>query len=179
MSQNELQSLTISHHAQKSFNEGKKLLRPKESLRLFSDSFPCVRTSQSQSNYVTCFACAVAIYRMGNRSGAKIRGKWERKWKMAPGLKWPKNGHRNGKNREKWPKSHFWSHFSISVAMFRPFQAGGHFPFSFPFSPDFCAGPVSHSVDAHRTRNTCCIQVRSDNADSVQLVRDFAQGLMK
>ena len=35
------------------------------------------------------FASAVAIYRMGNRPGAKIQGKWERKWKMAPGLTWP------------------------------------------------------------------------------------------
>ena len=83
-------------------------------------------------------ASAVPIYRMGNRSSAKIQGKWERKWKMAPGLKWPKNGRRNGKNREKWPKSHFCGHFSISVAIFRPFQAGGHFPFSrcWIFSPD-------------------------------------------
>ena len=30
--------------------------------------------------------------------------------------------------------------FSISVASFRPFQAGGHVPFSFSFSPDFCVG---------------------------------------
>ena len=29
--------------------------------------------------------------------GATIPGKWERKWKMAPGLKWPKNGCRSGK----------------------------------------------------------------------------------
>ena len=35
---------------------------------------------------------------------------------------------------------------SISVAIFRPFQAWGHFPFSFPFFRDFCSGPVSHSV---------------------------------
>ena len=27
----------------------------------------------------------------------KSEQKWERKWKMAPGLKWPKNGRRNGK----------------------------------------------------------------------------------
>ena len=60
------------------------------------------------------------------------------KMEMAPGLKWPKNGCRNGKNRERWPKSHFGGHFSISAAIFRPFQAGGHFPFFFlPFSPGF------------------------------------------
>ena len=31
-------------------------------------------------------AMEVAIYRMGP-------GKWDRKWEMAPGLKWPKHGH--------------------------------------------------------------------------------------
>ena len=44
----------------------------------------------------------------------------------------------------------FGGHFSISVAIFRPFQARGHFPFSFPFSPDFCAGPVSHSSEKNK-----------------------------
>ena len=29
--------------------------------------------------------------------------------------------------------------FSMSLAIFRPFQAWAHFPFSFPFSRDFCA----------------------------------------
>ena len=47
-----------------------------------------------------------------------------KKLKMAPGLEWPKNGRRNGKNGEK---SHFGVHFSTSMAIFRPFQAGGHF----------------------------------------------------
>ena len=74
----------------------------------------------------------------------------EKNGKCPPGLKWPKNGCRNGKNREKMAKIPFWGHFSISVAIFRPFQAGGHFPF---FS-DFCAGPVSHSVDGHRARKS-------------------------
>ena len=77
----------------------------------------------------TIVACAVAIYRMGNRAGAKIRKKWEKKWKMPPGLKWPKNGHRNGKMAPKWDFGHFFSIFFISAAIFRPFQAGGHFPF--------------------------------------------------
>ena len=72
----------------------------------------------------------------------------------APGLKWPKNGHRNGKMAPKWDLGHFFSIFSISAAIFRPFQAGGHFPFSFPFFSDFCARLVSHSVDGHRARNT-------------------------
>ena len=30
-------------------------------------------------------AMEVAIYRMGSGAGAKIPGKWERKWKMVPG----------------------------------------------------------------------------------------------
>ena len=48
-----------------------------------------------------------------------------------PKLAWPKNGRRNG--GKKWPPEAFF----------------GHFPFSFPFSPDFCGRPVSHSVDGH------------------------------
>ena len=87
---------------------------------------------------------AVAIYRMGNRSGAKIRGKWERTWKMAPGLKWPKNGHRDGKMGPKRECRHFVSIFSIPAAIFWAISGRGpifhvlsHFP------PDFCTGPVS------------------------------------
>ena len=96
------------------------------------------------------FAIEVAIHRMGNRPGTKIPGKWERKWKMAPGLKWPRN---MATEMEKMAnKSHFGVHFSVSVAIFRPFQAWGHFPFSFPFSRDFCVGPVSHSVYGHFNR---------------------------
>ena len=52
------------------------------------------------------------------------------------------------------PKSHFWVHFSISAAIFRPFRAWGHFPFSFPFFRDFCSGPVSHSVNGHFHRKS-------------------------
>ena len=89
---------------------------------------------------LTGLACAVAIYRMGNRSGAKIRKKWERKWEMAPGLKWPKNGRRNGKNREKWPKSHFGAIFPFRRPFFGHFRPGAIFHFlshSFRiFAPD-------------------------------------------
>ena len=96
-------------------------------------------------------ASAVAIYRMGNRSGAKNTGKMGKKMENGP----------RPEMAEKWPPKWknemgfgpFFLYFSISAAIFRPFQAGGHFPFSFPFSPDFCAGPVSHSVDGHRRRN--------------------------
>ena len=78
---------------------------------------------------------------MGNRSGAE---KWERKWKMAPGLKWPKNGRRDGKNGEKMAK------IRILGAIF-PFRWPffGHFRpgtiFHSHFSRIFCAGQVSHS----------------------------------
>ena len=69
--------------------------------------------------------------------------KMGKKWKMAPGLKWPKNGRRNGKNREKMAKIPFWGHFSISVAIFRPFQAGGHFPI---FSHFFRILATAHAI---------------------------------
>ena len=73
---------------------------------------------------------------------------------------------------EKWPPKwdfgHFFAIFSISVAIFRPFQAGGHFPFSFPFSLGFCAGPVSHSVDGHRTRKHCPLSSPSFCGDFLQ-----------
>ena len=74
------------------------------------------------------FARAVAIYRMGNRSGAKIQKEWE---KMENGPrpdmaeKWPPKW-KNGPKMGFWP---FFLYFSISAAIFRPFQAGGHFPF--------------------------------------------------
>ena len=71
-------------------------------------------------------------------------GKCEREWKMAPGLKWPKNGH-----RKNGPRNGTLAIFPSSAAIFRPFQAWGHFPFSFPFSQDFCGRPVSHSVNGH------------------------------
>ena len=109
-----------------------------------------------------------------NGPGAKIPEKWERKWKMAPRPKWPKNGRRNGKMD---PKMGFWPDFdpfSISAAIFRPFQAWGHFPFSFPFFRDFCSGPVSHSVNGHFDRNSspklsgshCSTRIVSDLAAS-------------
>ena len=43
----------------------------------------------------------------------------------------------------KWPKSHSRVHLSISAAMFWPFQARGHFPFSFPFSRFFFCRAVT------------------------------------
>ena len=82
-------------------------------------------------------AIEVAIYRMGNGPGAKIPETWERKWKMAPRPKWPKNGRRNGKMD---PKMGFWPDFGDF------FHFGGHLsaisgvgPFSifFPIFPGF------------------------------------------
>ena len=98
-------------------------------------------------------AIEVAIYRMGNGPGAKIPEKWERKWKMAPRPKWPKNGRRNGKNRQNQDRIPFSDPFFHFDCHFRPFRAWGHFPFSFPFFWDFCSGPVSHSVNGHFNRN--------------------------
>ena len=60
---------------------------------------------------------------------------------------WPKNPGKMGKKMEngpKWPPKWtkpFFRHLSISAAIFRPFQAWGHFPFSFPFSQGFGLGP--------------------------------------
>ena len=50
--------------------------------------------------------------------------------------------------------------FPISVAISRPSQAGGHSPFCFPFSPDICTGPVSHSVAGHRASNSSGLSPR-------------------
>ena len=80
-----------------------------------------------------CVCSAVTIYRMANRSGAKIRRKWERKWKMAPGLKWPKNGHRNRKMAPKMGFGPFFSSFSISAAI----SGRGPFSIFFPIFPGF------------------------------------------
>ena len=91
----------------------------------------------------------------GKQVRRKKPGKMGKKMEIGPlpeiAEKWPpkwKNGRQNG------IVAIFSPFFSISVAIFRPFQTGGHFPFPFPFSPDFCAGPVSYSVDFHRTRNS-------------------------
>ena len=54
----------------------------------------------------------------------KIPGKWERKWKMAPGPKWPKNGHRHGKWTPEW---YFWPFFhfvAISPILQISFEPG-------------------------------------------------------
>ena len=99
-------------------------------------------------------AIEVAIYRMGNGPGAQIPEKWKENGK------WPhaRNGREMAAEMEKWtPKWDFGlilAIFSISAAIFRPFRAWGHFPFSFPFFRDFCSGPVSHSVNGHFNRNS-------------------------
>ena len=54
---------------------------------------------------------------------------------------------RPNKWTQKWDFGLILAFFSISAAIFWPFQAWGHFPFSFPFFRDFCSGPVSHSVN--------------------------------
>ena len=52
---------------------------------------------------------------------------------------------KNGQNPIFGASFPFGGHFSA-------ISGRGHFPFSFPFSLDSCAGPVSHSVDGHRRR---------------------------
>ena len=83
-----------------------------------------------------CFACAVAIYRMGNR--AKNPGKMGKKWhpawnsrKMATEIeKIEKNGQTMAKLPFWGPFFHFWAHFSA---------ISGQGPFSsfFPIFPGF------------------------------------------
>ena len=80
---------------------------------------------------------AVAIYRMGNRHSAKIPGKWERKWKIFPCLKWLRDGHRNGERDSKmgfWP---FHDHFLHSGGHFSAISGPGPFSMLFPIFPGF------------------------------------------
>ena len=51
---------------------------------------------------------------MGKWPGAKIPGKWKRKWKMAPGPKSPKNGAQNGKTD---PKMGVWTVFGSHLRL--------------------------------------------------------------
>ena len=74
---------------------------------------------------------------MGNGPGEKIPEKWERKWKMAPRLKWPKNGRRNGKMAKISPKSHFWVHFFHFGGHFSAISGVGPFSIFFPIFPGF------------------------------------------
>ena len=65
----------------------------------------------------------------------KSGGKWESKWKMAPGLKWPKNGHRNGKMVPKmgfWPCLEPFFHFD---GHFSAISGRGPFSICFPIFP--------------------------------------------
>ena len=98
------------------------------------NSSPCRKRSPAKGVWL---ASAVTIYRMGDWSGAKIRGKWERKWKVAPGLKSLKNGHRNGKMTPKmgfWP---FLSLFFLFGGHFSAISGWGPFSISFPIFPGF------------------------------------------
>ena len=68
---------------------------------------------------------------MENGPGPKMAKSWPPEWK-----KWPKIPFCA-------PFFHFGGHFLAS------FRAWGHFPFHVPFSREFRAGPVSHSVNGH------------------------------
>ena len=94
---------------------------------------------------------------MGNWPGAKIPEKWARTWENGPT---PEMAERWPPKWKKWPKSgqnpNFLSIFPFWLPFFGHLSAIsglGHFPFSFPFFPDFCSGPVSHFVNAHFNRN--------------------------
>ena len=98
-------------------------------------------------------AIEVAIYRMGNRPGAKIPEKWERKWKMAPGPKWPKNGNQNGKMHPKmgfWPDFGHFFHFS---GHFSAISGLGPSSIFCPIFPGFLLQASSYSVNGHFNRN--------------------------
>ena len=116
--------------------------------------------------------CIVAVdcFEVSDVFLIELRLKWPfTEWETGPEQKSRKNGKENGKwpharngrkmatKTEKWTQK--WDFglilaiFSISAAIFRPFQAWGHFPFSFPFFRDFCSGPVSQSVNGHFNRN--------------------------
>ena len=82
-------------------------------------------------------AIGVAIYRMGNRPDAKIPEKWERKWKMAPGPKWPKNGRRNGKMD---PEMGFLAIFPFRRPFFGHLGPGAIFHFLAHLSGIFASG---------------------------------------
>ena len=90
----------------------------------------------------------------------KNPGKMGEKWKMAPGLKWPKNGHRNGKKTEKkWPKAHFWGEiFAISgrgpLSIFSPIFPGFLRRTGFPF----CRWPP-HTQFTSRTQGSVSLEV--------------------
>ena len=89
--------------------------------------------TQSPVRETPALRSGLAIYRMGNRPDAKIPEKWERKWKMAPGPKWSKNGRRNGKMDPKmgfWPFLHFGGHF-LALSALEPFSI------FFPIFPGF------------------------------------------
>ena len=73
-------------------------------------------------------AIGVVIYRMGILADAKTPGKWERKWKMAPGPRWPK----------KWPDE---------MEKWTPEWDSGHlFPFRRPLFGHFGPGAIFHFV---------------------------------
>ena len=79
-----------------------------------------------------------------------LRVRWpSTEWETGLTQKSGENGKKNGngprpemasemeKWLQKWDFGHFFSIFSISVAIFRPCQAGGHFPSFFPIFPGF------------------------------------------
>ena len=82
--------------------------------------------------------------------------------KMESGLR-PEMAKKNAAEMENWTPEWDFGHFfhlgdqaifSISATIFLPIRAWGHFPFSFPFSRDFCVGQVFHSVNGRSDRKS-------------------------
>ena len=115
------------------------------------------------------FLAYARLQRFNSVDCVELRSKWPyTEWETGPTQKSRENGKENGKwpqarngqkmaaEMEKWPKKGqnpiLGPIFPFRLAIFWPFRAWGHFPFSFPFSRDFCVGPVSHSVYGHFDR---------------------------
>ena len=104
----------------------------------------------------------VSPHSVSNGSGHSQHGKpvrhknppkMGRKWQMAPGLKLLINGHTNGKMAKTGPNPSLGANFPIWWPLSQPLLSWGHFLFSFQFSWDVCAGPVSQSVNGHFHRS--------------------------
>ena len=119
-------------------------------LRDITCRFRCRKTLHLRLAIEKLLAIEVAIYRMGNWPGAKIPEKWERKWKMAPRLKWPENGRQNGKNGENQAKIPFSGPFYRFDGLVLAISGLGPFSIFFPIFPGpllrasfpFCTWPL-------------------------------------
>ena len=105
-----------------------------------------------------------------SRKNGKENGRWPR---ARNGRKMAIKMEKKGQRANIRPTIPFSVPFFHLIAIFRPFRARGHLPFSFPFFRDFCSGPVSHSVNGHFNRKagrlTRCIANKVESQDSATL----------